>query len=69
MEELIIKERQFREDLADVVNNSNLPAFIIKPIVKDLFEQLSMLEQQQYEMAQEFIKKNKEVKEEENGQD
>lgn len=69
MEELIIKERQFREDLADVVNNSNLPAFIIKPIVKDLFEQLSMLEQQQYEMAQEFIEKNKKVKEEENGQD
>ena len=30
MEELIIKEREFRMGLVSLVNNSNLPAFIMK---------------------------------------
>ena len=62
MEELIVKEREFREKLAQVVNESGLSAFIIKPILKELLEQVMVLEQQQYEQAQDTIKKEKEKK-------
>lgn len=51
MEELILKEREFKENIVQVVNNSKLPAFIIKPILKDLFEQVNVLEEQQYRKA------------------
>lgn len=57
MEELILKEREFKENIVQVVNNSKLPAFIIKPILKDLFEQVNVLEEQQYRKAAENIEK------------
>ena len=66
MEELILKEREFKEKIIEVINNSNLPAFIIKPVLKDLFEQVNTLEQQQYEKALEIKEKqNKKEKLEE----
>lgn len=46
MEELILKEREFKEKIVEVINNSNLPAFIIKPTLKDLLGQIELLEQQ-----------------------
>lgn len=58
MEEIILKKREFEENLVELINESKLPAFILKPVVKDLFEQLNILEQQQLEQAQ----KNKEEK-------
>ncbi len=58
MEDLIIKEREFKEDIVKIINNSNLPAFIIKPILKELLGQVELLEQEQYNKAVE--KKNKE---------
>ena len=61
MEEIILKKREFEEKLVELINESNLPAFILKPIIKDMFEQLNILEQQQYELAQ----KNKEEKDKE----
>ncbi len=69
VEELILKERKTREDLVQVVNNAGLPAFILKPILKDLFEQINLLEQQQYEqvIAKTEAKKNKKEKENKNG--
>ena len=69
MEELIIKERKAREDIVQVVNNAKLPAFILKPIIKDLLEQISLLEEQQYEqvIAKTEAKKNKKEKENKNG--
>ena len=51
MEELILKEREFKEKIVAVINNSNLPAFIIKPTLKDLIGQIELLEQQQYQKA------------------
>ena len=62
MEELIIKEREFKEKIVQVINESGLSAFIIKPILKELLEQVMVLEQQQYEQAQDTIKKEKEKK-------
>lgn len=59
MEELIIKEREFKEKLVEFLNNSNLPAFIIKSILKDLLEQVNLLEQQEYQRA---LKNNEDKK-------
>lgn len=61
MEELIVKEREFKENLVKLINESGLPAFIIKPTLKEIFEQITVLEQQQFEEA-----KNNQVKEEKN---
>ena len=44
MEELILKEREFRKKIVEVINNSNLPAFIIKPTLKELLGQIELLE-------------------------
>ena len=61
MEEVILMKREFEENLVKLINESKLPAFILKPIIKDLFEQLNMLEQQQLEQAQKIKgKKDKE---------
>lgn len=70
MEELILKERKTREELVQVVNNAGLPAFILKPILKDLFEQVNVLEKQQYEQAvwnAEHKKENEKKEKKENG--
>lgn len=57
MEEVILMKREFEERLVELINKSELPAFILKPIIKDLFEQLNMLEQQQLEQAQKIKEK------------
>lgn len=51
MEEIILRKKEFEEKIVNLINEANLPAFIIKPIIKDLFEQLNVLEQQQFEQA------------------
>lgn len=51
MNELILKERKFKEDMVNVINNAGLPAFMLKPFIKELLEQLDVLEQKQYEEA------------------
>ena len=55
MEKLILKERETREKLVDIINKSGLPAIIIKPILKEILEQINILEQKQYNQA--MIKK------------
>jgi len=62
MQNIILKERELREKLAEVVNDSGLPAFILKPIVKEMYEQLINIEQQQYEEALESKEKRREKK-------
>lgn len=52
MEEVILMKREFEENLVELINESKLPAFILRPIIKDLLEQLNLLEQQQLEQAQ-----------------
>ena len=62
MEKVIIKNMEFKQKLVGLINESGLPAFILKPIFKDIYEQLNVLEQQQY---QEVLntKKEEEAKE------
>lgn len=64
MDELILKEREFKENIVQMINTSGIPAFILKPIIKELFEQLNLLEQKQYEEAC-IKKKNEKEKTEE----
>lgn len=69
MEELIIKERDTREKLVELVNNSQLPAILLKPMFKEMLEQLNIIEENQYIQAKE-LKENTERKEDkENGKD
>ena len=51
MEELILKEREFKEKIVEVTNNSELPAFILKTIFEELLGQVKLLEQQEYQQA------------------
>lgn len=60
MEEVILIKKEFEEKLVKLINESNLPAFILKPIIKDLFDQLNILDQQQLEQAQRNKKEEKE---------
>lgn len=48
---IILAERKFKEDIIKLVNESNLPAFILKNSVKEIYEQLVQAEQAQYENA------------------
>lgn len=64
MEELIVKQRDLYDEIIKVINEKNLPAFIIKPIIKELYEQVQISEQQQYEIAlknKREVDKNKEI--------
>lgn len=63
MEELIIKERELRENTVQEINNSGLPAFILKPIFKEIYEQLQSIETQQYNTAKENLEKKKKKEE------
>lgn len=62
MEEVILIKKEFEENLVKLINESKLPAFILRPIIKDLLEQLNLLEQQQLEQAQK-IKEEKDKEE------
>lgn len=47
MEELILKNEEFKEKIVQDINESQLPAFILKPIIKDIYEQIITLEKKQ----------------------
>ena len=63
MEELILKERETREKIVELINSSGLPAIILKPIIKEMYDQISDAEIQQYNQAL----ANKEEKKNKNG--
>lgn len=65
MEELIIKEREFRMELVNLVNNSNLPAFIMKSTLKEILQEVTEVANRDYETAvAQMQEKEKEEKEE-----
>ncbi len=63
MEEVIIKNMEIKQKLADLINESELPAFILKPTFKDIYEQLNLLEKQQYQKVVASKEKKEEAKE------
>lgn len=62
MDELLIKQKKLGEQIASLINSANLPAFIIKPVIKDLFDQLDKIEEEQYRQAL-IAQKSKEINE------
>ena len=63
MEEVIIKNGEFKQKLVGLINESGLPAFILKPTFKEIYDQLNVLEQQQYQEALASKEKEEEAKE------
>lgn len=51
MDNSILKIYQFKEELIQKINNSNLPAIIVKLIIKDLLSEVEKIELQQYQEA------------------
>ena len=41
--------REFVDKIQEAVNTSNLPAFVIIPVIKDTLDQLVRLEERQYQ--------------------
>lgn len=67
MEEIILRERETKEKIMNAINESQLPAVLLKSILKEFLEQIVVLEQKQYEKAVEIkINKEKAKKEKEN---
>ena len=59
MEEFILKQKEVKDGLVMLINNSNLPMCTVRPILVDILNQVSMFEEQEYQNAV----KNKEMKE------
>ena len=61
---LIIEET--KENLVKVINESGLPPFLVEPILKDLYNQISILKQQELEQSkkqyEDSLKQEKEKK-------
>ena len=67
MEELIIKETEFKQELVNAINNSGLPAFMLEPMLKDIYEQVQREKERQYQEA--VMAKEKETKKKEGKED
>ena len=61
---LIIEET--KENLVKVINESGLPPFLLEPVLKDLYNQISILKQQELEQSkkqyEDSLKQEKEKK-------
>lgn len=44
-----VARAEFINSLTDLINNSMLPPFIIEPILKDMYNDIHMVAQRQYE--------------------
>lgn len=55
---LNLRIEEVRNQIANIINEANLPAYILKPIVKDFYTQLQNLEQQELIQAQRQYEKS-----------
>jgi hypothetical protein len=65
MNKIILKHREFKEKVIEAINNSQLPAFILKPVLKEILEQVEQIEVAQYDEALKLEQEEKNKKEEE----
>lgn len=49
MKPISVARQEFIINLTDLINNSMLPAFIIEPIMKDMYNDVRILAQRQYD--------------------
>ena len=61
---LIMEET--KENIVKIINESGLPPFLVEPIIKDLYNQVSILKQQELEQSkkqyEDSLKQEKEKK-------
>ena len=55
MEELIVKEKELRDKIGKDIQESNLPAMMVLPIIKDALTQLQQIYEMQYNQSKEII--------------
>ena len=55
---LNLRIEEVKNQIANTINEANLPAYILKPIVKDFYTQLQNLEQQELIQAQRKYEKS-----------
>ena len=60
MDEIVLDERKLRESLANLLNEIKLPAVIKKYALREMLNQLDIIEQKEFEQALES--KNKDAK-------
>lgn len=49
MKPMSVARAEFINSLTDLINNSMLPPFVIEPILKDMYNDIHMVAQRQYE--------------------
>lgn len=58
---------EFKDELANLINNSGLPAFVIEPVLQDYLNEIKIIKEKQYQMEkaqyEESIKKEIEQEE------
>lgn len=62
MEDLIIQAHEIKQELVNAINNSGLPAFVLEPIIKDIYEQILKEDNRQYQEAIQTKEQKKEEK-------
>lgn len=50
---ITVVRQEFIETITSVINNSNLPLFIVEPILRDIYLEVKSLSQRQYETDKE----------------
>ena len=50
MKPMSVARAEFINSLTDLINNSMLPPFVIEPILKDMYNDIHMISQRQYEV-------------------
>ncbi len=67
MDEIVLDERKLRESLANLLNEIKLPAVIKKYALREMLNQLDIIEQKEFEQALEAKKKNETKEKKKNG--
>lgn len=70
MDEIVLEERKLRESLASILNEIKLPAVIKKYALREMLNQLDIIEQKEFEQAvwnAEHKKENEKKEKKENG--
>lgn len=52
MKPLTLQVQETEKEIAEVINKANLPAYVLKQILKDIYQQIEVIEQQEIEEYQ-----------------
>lgn len=64
---ITIAREELKNNMADLINNSGLPFFVVSDILKDFMAQIAVLERQQLEADRnQYAKEQEEKKDEDN---